>query len=119
MKQSGKFSGVFGAFLPLTSFLLELFFMVRAMVQQEAAGSLGLGCGCSGGSLGMAGLDPTARTCPTATARMWDSQGTRTAPAQASPAGPMARLADSAPPGVEWGPGPQAGQEEPWGGEQG
>lgn len=45
LKKSGKFSGVFVVFLSLTSFLLELFFMVRVMVQQGAAGSLGLGCG--------------------------------------------------------------------------
>lgn len=89
-KQYGKFSGVFVAFLLLASFLLEWFFMVRVMVQQGTAGSLGLGCGEQQGLPGDSKAESHSQSCPSP--QHW------TAPAQAGGGTPGSDLN-----GV-WGP---------------
>lgn len=69
--------------------------------------------GAIGAPLGIARVDPTARVCPTALARAWAANSTRTAPAQASPWGPRLGWQVCSPWGVNGILGPRQGRAHP------
>lgn len=104
---------MFLAFLSVTSFLLELFFVICVMVQQEAAGCLALGCGEQQGLSGDSKGGSHSQSLSHCPSQDMGSQQHQDSPCPGISMGPMAGLAGLLPLGVNGVLGPRQGRGSP------